>query len=655
MSQITDIVDRLNSSEENERLGALEQLDHMGTSQALDLLIEASGDERWHIRRTAIDALLDYPERTEVIETLIRLFGESNDTGRCNAAIEVLTKLGANSVPHLLRALTDPNARVRKFITDILGQIADARAEEALIKGLEDSDENVRMAAAEALGEYSSHDSHEALIKLLHGPDLALKFCAMQSLAKMGREIPLEEIEPLVKQSILRRAAFDALGTSTRPEATAMLIDGLNDSSRSSRNAAIRSLGRILDKQPAMRDIINDSLAECTRLDGILDDLLDALSALNPEIKRGALRLLALFRSPKIVPHIIQTAREPEFQADAINTLKEVVKWARESVRKHLPPDGDPLRDLISSLIDSAPVATITAPTPHRFVPSIIKMSFEQFSTFRDFLHDYCGIYFKDEMKFIVEKRLLRRLDILGIPTFAEYIELLVNEKSRERELWEAIGILTTNETYFFREKFQLKAFSEEILPLIKQEKTKKMDRTLRVWSAGCSSGEEPYTIAILIDNSGLFPGWDVQIVGSDISERVIKLAQDGIYRQEAFRTTPEKFQNKYFHQLDKHNWRINEKIHGWVQFSRINLRDRMQVKALGRFDLIFCRNVIIYFDISAKRKVIETLNESLVPGGYLLLGHSESLVNISTQFDLKHLENDMVYRKPLETGGVLK
>lgn len=281
-------------------------------------------------------------------------------------------------------------------------------------------------------------------------------------------------------------------------------------------------------------------------------------------------------------------------------------------------------------------------------------MSEEDFRLIRDLIHDHCGIFFDVDSKFLLEKRLARRLTVHQLPGFREYYHFLKYSRGREQEFSDIMDVLTTNETYFFREEFQLKAFAGEILPELKTLKEKKGDRTLRIWSAGCSTGEEPYTIAMLILEAGGFHGWKVEIVGTDISQRVLQHARKGVYGKSSFRTTEEGRIRRFFTEQDG-LFRINDEVRGLVTISHLNLFDESRMILLGKMDVIFCRNVIIYFDQVAKKRVVESFYRSLREGGYLLLGHAESLLNTTTAFALKHLKNDMVYQKPIaafQAGG---
>jgi chemotaxis protein methyltransferase CheR len=283
----------------------------------------------------------------------------------------------------------------------------------------------------------------------------------------------------------------------------------------------------------------------------------------------------------------------------------------------------------------------------------------EEFRLLRDLFAARTGLGFGIDARFTLERRLRERLAVLNLASFSEYYHYLRFNPHSDAEWDEAIDLLTTNETYFFREAHQLRAFSEEILPMLVD--LTRGRRRLAVWSAGCSTGEEAYTLAILIDQSRLFPAaqgifdpsaagqetWDVRVYGSDISRRCVAAARRGVYGDGAFRTTPPNIQSAFFHPHPD-GWRVAEPIRQMCHFGQMNLLHEDRSRVLGRADAIFCRNVLIYFDAHARRQVIDTLYERLYPGGVLLLGHSESLLNVSTAFELLHLKDDLVYRKPL-------
>jgi len=279
------------------------------------------------------------------------------------------------------------------------------------------------------------------------------------------------------------------------------------------------------------------------------------------------------------------------------------------------------------------------------FEEDIILLPIDIFRLIRDFIRNYCGIYFDDKAKYILERRLNRRLKIHHMQDFREYYRLLMYDKNRDNELQAITDILTVNETYFFREKNQLTALGEEIIPELKKKKKDK--KRINIWSAGCSTGEEPYSIAVLmLENKGL-NGWDINILGSDISRRVLRVAREGVYKKNSFRATDPYFIKNYFQEQPNGDHKILDKVKKPVNFNCLNLLDSFRVKLIGKMDVIFCRNVLIYFDKDTRKKVIDNFFNLLTEGGYLLLGHTESLISISTDFELKHLKNDMVYQKP--------
>jgi chemotaxis protein methyltransferase CheR len=272
-----------------------------------------------------------------------------------------------------------------------------------------------------------------------------------------------------------------------------------------------------------------------------------------------------------------------------------------------------------------------------------IDLSDKTFRHLVDFIYQNSGLRFDDSAKFMLNRRLVSRVRELRLDTFEKYYYYLLYHPNRESELEIIFDLLTVNETYFFREDRQLKAFSEEIIPCITQEKE---NRNLRIWSAGCSSGEEAYTVAIICHNSPCLKGWDVDIFASDISQKVIQTARKGIFSDSSFRNTPDGIREKYFEKTSENKFRIHDEIRQMVTFGKVNLLDEHKTGIFSDMDVIFCRNVIIYFDVEAKKKVIENFYRKLRKNGYLLLGHAESLLSLSTKFKLNHLKHDMVYQK---------
>jgi chemotaxis protein methyltransferase CheR len=265
------------------------------------------------------------------------------------------------------------------------------------------------------------------------------------------------------------------------------------------------------------------------------------------------------------------------------------------------------------------------------------------FRLLREAIYRRSGLWFTDASKYLLQKRLSPRARELNFDSFQKYFYFLQYDPRADAEFDTIFDLVTTNETYFFREPAQLQAFTEEIVPELLQ---KAGGRKIRIWSAGCSSGEEPYTIAMLLDDRRYYDRGLFEIFASDLNQAVLGKARRGKYRENSFRATTPAMREKYFYREPDGSWRIQDAIRNRVSFGRLNLYDDARVSLLGMLDVVFCRNVIIYFDEGAKRNVIGSFYSRLAEGGYLLLGHSESLMSLSTQFRLRHLTHDMVYQK---------
>ncbi len=280
-------------------------------------------------------------------------------------------------------------------------------------------------------------------------------------------------------------------------------------------------------------------------------------------------------------------------------------------------------------------------------------MTDREFSMFAELVRSHCGIAFGPETRFLLEKRVQRRMRELAIPSYSAYQYELRSDSRREGELAQLIDEVTTNETYFFRERGQLRALAGEILPEALLARRERGSGPITVWSAGCASGEEPYSVVILAMEAGLDPEKEMRVYASDISRRMLRRARQGTYREASFRETEPALREKYFQEKDG-LWTISDDVKKCVDFIHINLMDRSRIALLGSMDVILCRNVIIYFDIDGKREVIHAFEEKLRLGGHLLLGHSESLLNVSSSLELRHLQSDLVYRRPVAGGSRL-
>lgn len=272
----------------------------------------------------------------------------------------------------------------------------------------------------------------------------------------------------------------------------------------------------------------------------------------------------------------------------------------------------------------------VASSTPFTSGPAVFKITDAEFQKLREFIHSHTGISLSDHKRALVYARLARRLRHHRLDSFAEYYELLTERDSDGQELVEMINCITTNKTDFFREPHHFKFLAEKAFPEMRA-RGMTGGRRIRLWSAGASTGEEPYTLAITVRES--FPAvesWDIKILATDIDTRVLAHAERGEYSTEQTERIPATLLQRYFYQGEgPHAGQVQAKpsLKELIRFRRLNLMDEPWPMK-GQFDVILCRNVIIYFDRTTQRRLIERFTEMLRPEGYLMLGHSESLID---------------------------
>lgn len=271
---------------------------------------------------------------------------------------------------------------------------------------------------------------------------------------------------------------------------------------------------------------------------------------------------------------------------------------------------------------------------------NIKRLTEEEFKNFSSLIHKESGIYMKDSKITLLSNRLRKRLNALSLTEFSDYYNYLqkLTGENKRKEYEELLDVVSTNETYFFRNERQFEAFSEYCLPEIAKNKKNKK---LRIWSAACSTGEEPYTLAICVqENMKHFPGWKIEIIATDIAPSVLDFARDGFYSGRRIEKVPPQFLKKYFTIEDKEKgvYVVNDELKKMVDFHYHNF---FKSPFPTDIDVIFCRNVMIYFDKNHQTKLVADFYKSINPDGYLFIGHSETLHSIS---------DDFVYKKILES-----
>jgi chemotaxis protein methyltransferase CheR len=270
----------------------------------------------------------------------------------------------------------------------------------------------------------------------------------------------------------------------------------------------------------------------------------------------------------------------------------------------------------------------------------------EEFVRLCEFVYRRTGMVFTEAKRYYVQRRIDDRMAATGATSFASYFARLRSDVNGEVEQF--INAFTVNETYFYREDHQLHCLTNDILPA--RTKGKRSGEPIRIWSIPCSTGEEPYSIAMwLLDNWAEVDRFDIEIVGSDIDTSVLEAAEAGVFGKRALmRLTPEII-GRYFTDLGDERWAILDDLRQSVRFTPVNLVEPAETRPHGQFDVIFCRNVLIYFDDASRRIAAENLFENLAPGGFICLGHTESMSRISPLFEVRRYADAIVYQRPVE------
>jgi chemotaxis protein methyltransferase CheR len=274
------------------------------------------------------------------------------------------------------------------------------------------------------------------------------------------------------------------------------------------------------------------------------------------------------------------------------------------------------------------------------------ELSVEQFQSLSQQIYQRLGLHFDEKKIYFLKTRVAKRMAALGIDETKDYIFKLNYSDPEGKEMQALANLVTTNETYMFREYEQLQAFANYCLPEVLSAKQARGERTLRIWCAGCSSGEEAYTLAMIVQE--VFPqaqSWDCKIVATDIDENMLSHVKAARYGERAVADVPDEYLQKYLIENDE-DWLVRPRTVALVEIRHLNLHDRTAMRSMRGFDFIFCRNVLIYFDDLSRKAVIDHFYNALNPGSYIFLGHSESVGRVTTAFRLKRFESHLVYVK---------
>jgi len=287
--------------------------------------------------------------------------------------------------------------------------------------------------------------------------------------------------------------------------------------------------------------------------------------------------------------------------------------------------------------------------------PELVAIPDPIYINIRDIVYRISGIYQSEQKLYLLIASCARRMSAVGVERPSEYFERLTCRATGDVELRQLLNEITIGETYMFRHPAHLQALHEIILPQLMKSKSAIGLKRIRIWSAGCSTGEEPYTLAIFLreefEKERQFAGWNFDILATDLNSNSLDAARAGIYGEYALRNVSEPLRWKYFREVADNKLEANQLLKSLIRFDRVNLSDDSKMLFLKGIDLIFCYNVLIYFDLSSKRRVVQHFFSNLVPGGYFFLGHAESLFHVDKSFQLVHFPGTTGYWKP-SAGG---
>jgi len=591
-SKYEEIIEVMKSGEEDKRLSAIEELGSKKDKESAELLIKAVGDESWRIRKRAIELLSSIEDRYlyPALENALR---DNKDASFRNLAMEVFLHLRNRSIRTLISLLKDTDAEIRVFSANILGNIKDPEAVPHLIEALKDEESNVRITSAESLGRIKDKRAIGPLIEALKG-DIWLQFSAVTALKEIGDK---DAIEPL-------------LSLLASPEIMGIALDAI---------AAILRRSNYPEDLPSLRDAL--------QREDINNLLLDWLKGNDLGQKDASLILLGWLKDKRALPEMVNLLSDNRFMDLAIETLSLFGKEGIDDIRSYLRDPRIEIRMAIEKILNR--IGRDRGLDDVGIVPLM------------NLISDYSGIYLSKERPINLELRLAPLLLKRGINSLRQYYDYL---KAHPEDLPEAVSFIANNETYFFREARQLKILSEHILPEISKGNAGSYGTmpSLRILSTGCSTGEEAYTIGILIEESGLFRNWRIDIIGIDIDREAIEKARRAYYTARSFRVMDQNLLWKYFIRRGN-GFIVREEIRKMTRFIQANI---LNPPSIGRFDIVFCKNLIIYFTEDAIQKTASILYELLREGGYLLLGSSESLSRFDHKFKMLRYPGAVVYKK---------
>lgn len=531
------------------------------------------------------------------------------------AATDVLAAVGDAALPLLLALLKDVSPGVRRLAVDTLGLIPSPGALKVLQAAADDVSPAVRAAALDSVARIGGPGAIAALTRQLDDaatpPSVAL--AALLGIEQLNAVLPSGSLQRWLGDPLTVGATLRLLGRCGDPGS---ILPSLKSTSATRQRAAVLGMAEALERG-------------ATAPPQLLEPETRAQLAWHVEKGDWTSASAALI----ILAHIgdigsLEVAAARDDRTRLLPALHRVAQLVNTPAAIAL---------LGMSEGEAAVVAEPTLP-PKKRRPTRPPMSDSEFSALTRWFEVHAGLLITPEARARVEARLGIRLDATGRADFSHYRELLEKDAG-ERSA--AVEALTVHETYFFREPVSLEGFRDEIIPHVATR-----GRPLRVWSAGCSTGEEPFTIATLLEQARARGDIDdYEVLGTDVSPRAIARAKDAHYVQRSFRQPLTAADRAFFVESEQGLSPV-DRLRARTRFDVLNLIDPDAVARLPRFDVVFCRNVLIYFSGAARRVAVEAFHSRLRPGGVLVLGHSESLLHVENPFEPWTLKRGLVYRR---------
>ena len=613
------------------------------------LLLRALGDRDWRVRAEAVRVGRLAAERLGAIRDVVEAARQHDDVGLRSAALELLLSGAEPMLDALLSALPGWEERSRRVAIDALSRSGHRSAVQRLLAGTRD----LGATSIDALAELPGPEADAELRRRLRAVDAFERVAAVDALNRRGTAVPFEELRPLLQDRLASRGALRALGRSGQVEALGPLLDSLVDPRDLMATTALLALAEAVESASQRDELVRrlgargeSAKARMRQLGGQGGEGagLAALTCLALAQDRAAIPLAAALRERGVDPLVVERLLAPigpEALREVARPPAPVPATPRAGSRASMPALASAFGGKRSSRRPPLPATIFDLP----------RLSPEDFRALQGLVRASSGIVLQDDQRATVERKLGERVMALGMPGFGPYIEHLRHDPAAATEVERVIDVVAVHETYFFRESPQLFAFRDEVLPVLREQIGPRGNLTL--WSAGCSTGEEAYTLAMLVAQSGLFADATVRVIANDISRRVVQIARRGVYRGSSFRALPPEYE-RYFVDVELEGGRgrqVRDDIRACVHFTRLNLLDGSRAAIVGRVNAVFCRNLLIYFDEQARGELVQAFHERLLPGGFLMLGHSESLLHVTTAFELHQLSTDLVYRKPSAPG----